>query len=228
MRKKQKHRIWAAIFLLILVTLGVSGYRYESERTPEYAMEALMTGLAHQDAEAVTRYARVDALAAAAYDESTAILARDIELLQAEYPQDWFFRHDTAFMEQYIAGRRTQDLQLMQRAWALFLQPAAIPAEMAEQDDAAWCAREAKEIVPHYRAKLQAVTPVAAGRAVALLDITGDDTAYGQLVPHLSLRLELEQQEDGHYQVVRLANVAENFAPVVKGIEDYCTMKGIQ
>ena len=63
---------------------------------------------------------------------------------------------------------------------------------------------------------------------MALLDITGDDTAYGQLVPHRSWRRELEQQEDGHYQVVRLANVAENFAPVVKGIEDYCTMKGIQ
>lgn len=226
---KTNHRFIAGILLLVLVMIGVSGYRYESKRTPEYAMQALMTGIAEGDEQAIARYADVDAIAASAYDESTAILARDIGKLHAMYPQDWFFYHDTAFMTQYIAARRTQDLQLMQRAWHLFLQPGVIASDAAASDDAAFVAREARDIVPHYRAELLTVTPEKDGeQASALVAITGDASAYGQLVPKMQLKLTLLRQPDGQYRVVRIANVAENFAPVVKGIEDYCTMKGIQ
>lgn len=226
---KKNHRLIAGILLLVLVMIGVSGYRYESKRTPEYAMQALMTGIAARDEKAIARYADIDAIAASTYDESTAILARDIEELHAMYPQDWFFCHDTTFMEHYIAERRTQDLELMQRAWSLFLQPDAIVSNADDMDDAAFVAKEARSIVPHYRADLLTVTPEKDGeQASALVEITGDASAYGRLVPKMQLKLTLLRQPDGQYRVVRIANVAENFAPVVKGIEDYCTMKGIQ
>lgn len=226
---KKNHRLIAGILLLVLVMIGVSVYRYESKRTPEYAMQALMTGIAARDEKAIARYADIDAIAASAYDESTAILARDIEKLHAMYPQDWFFCHDTTFMEHYIAERRTQDLELMQCAWSIFLQPDAIVPNADDMDDAAFVAKEARSIVPHYKADLLTVTPEKDGaRASALVEITGDASAYGQLVPKMQLKLTLLRQPDGRYRVVRIANVAENFAPIVKGIEDYCTMKGIQ
>ena len=83
-----------AIVILLLVAIGVSGYCYQSVRTPEYALDQLMDGVAEHDAQKVQRYADIASIVTKGYDSGTAILARDIERLHEEYPQDWFFCHE--------------------------------------------------------------------------------------------------------------------------------------
>ena len=211
---------------LLVAALGASGYSYQSERTPTYALAELMDGVKSHDAQKVARYADVDHLITSLYDESTAILARDIESLHAEYPDDWFFRHDTAFMKDYIANRRGDDLVFIGRAIELFLDPAIVSISRMD-GDARWVADEAETFAAHYSVRIDSVRQEGSV-ADAALTITGDDSDYGRLLPKLVVKVCLEEQEDGHYMVTRVTNAEEGFPPVVKAVEDYWTLKGWQ
>ena len=215
-----------AILILLLVAIGVSGYCYQSSRTPEYALDQLMEGVKDHDAQKVQRYADVSAIITTSYDTGTAILARDIERLHAAYPQDWFFCHDTAFMKSYIADRRDSDLVFIHRSMEFFLTPTIAP--IGESDEQAkWMAGEAEKFTQHYSAKLENVERKGDWAEATFL-VTGDDSDYGRLVPQMTVKVELAQQDDGHFQVTHITNGEEIFDPIVKGVEDYWTLQGWQ
>ena len=207
----KRRKGFIAILILLLVAIGVSGYCYQSARTPEYALDQLMEGVKEHDANKVQRYADISSLVSTSYDISTDILARDIGVLQKEYPDDWFFRHDIVFIN---------------RSLEFFLTPSLTP--IGENDQKAqWLAGEANKFTQHYTAKLDSVERKG-DWAEATFTITGDDSDYGRLVPEMTVKAELMQHEDGHFQVMRISNIEEMFPPVVKGIEDYWTLQGWQ
>lgn len=215
-----------ALLLLVLTAIGVSGYAYQSERTPEYALEQAAAGLRQKDSSKVSRYVDVDGLVTAAYDESTEMLAENIGKLSQMYPKDWFFRHDTAFMKDYIANRRSDDLVFIHRVLELHLDPAIQPISRSD-GQAKWLSDEADKFEQNYSAELKSVQK-SGGSAQAKVEIRGKDTAYGRLVPKAMLELSLEEQPDGHWMITRVSNVGELFYPVIQGIEDYWTLQGWQ
>ncbi|MFV0637225.1 hypothetical protein [Mitsuokella sp.] len=222
----KRRKGFIAILILVLVAIGVSGYCYQSARTPEYALDQLMEGVKEHDESKVQRYADLSSIVTTSYDMSTEILARDIGVLQKEYPEDWFFRHDTAFMKKYIAERRNDDIVFINRSLEFFLNPSLTP--IGENDQKAqWLAGEADKFTQHYTAKLDNVERKG-DWAEATFTIKGDDSDYGRLVPEMTVKAELMQHEDGHFQVMRISNIEEMFPPVVKGIEDYWTLQGWQ
>lgn len=222
----KRRKGFIAILILVLVAIGVSGYCYQSARTPEYALDQLMEGVKEHDESKVQRYADLSSIVMTSYDMSTEILARDIGVLQKEYPEDWFFRHDTAFMKKYIAERRNDDIVFINRSLEFFLNPSLTP--IGENDQKAqWLAGEADKFTQHYTAKLDNVERKG-DWAEATFTIKGDDSDYGRLVPEMTVKAELMQHEDGHFQVMRISNIEEMFPPVVKGIEDYWTLQGWQ
>lgn len=225
MRKKGR-KLLLLLLALVIVAGGVSGYTYHNVHTPEYALDEMAEGIAEGNLSKVGSYVDGDRLVASAYDEGTTLLADHIEALAAQYPADWFFRHDTAFMKQYIAERRNDDLVLIHRALDFYFDPQIAPAG-AQDQQAQWLAGEAAKFRDSYTAERQSVT-VTGGTAQAVYKITGKDTPYGRLVPSLTVKLDLEEQADGHWKVVRIANADEVFAPIVQGIEDYWTLQGWQ
>ncbi|SFT76175.1 hypothetical protein SAMN02910356_01991 [Selenomonas sp. GACV-9] len=222
---KIKH-ILLAVLAVIVAAGGSIGYSYQAERTPEYALAQLMDGVKSRDYDTVRRYADVDNLITTTYDESTKILADDIVNLNKTYPQDWFFRHDTAFMQQYIAERRSDDMVFIQRVLELYMDPEITPISRMD-GQAKWIADEMTKFGDSYDVSVRSVQTDGT-RAMAVVDIKGKDTDYGRLVPQLTLKVDMEQQDDGHWQAVHIANTAEAFYPVVKGIEDYWTLQGWQ
>ncbi len=222
---KKKYAL-LALLLLVLTAIGVSGYAYQAERTPEYALEQVAAGLQQKDSSKVKRYVDVDGLVTAAYDESTEMLAENIGTLSQMYPKDWFFRHDTAFMKDYIAKRRSDDLVFIHRALELHLDAAIQPISRSD-GQAKWISDEADKFEQNYTVKLKSVQK-SGGSAQAKVEIIGKDTDYGRLVPKATLELSLEEQPDGHWMVTRVSNVGELFYPVIKGIEDYWTLQGWQ
>lgn len=226
MNHKNLLRILTATLLVaIFATVGLV-YAKTAERTPEYALEKIIQAVNDKDEATLARYVDTDALATATYDEGTAILARDIEKLHALYPADWFFRHDTAFMTDYIAERRTDDLALISRTLDFYFHPSETPVTRVD-GNAHWLANETRAFEDHYTAKLAGVEENG-NTAIATIDITGDASDYGQLVPTLTVQAELTQQADGHYMLTRITNGEEIFYPIVKGIEDYWTLQGWQ
>ena len=223
--KYQKICVLAAVLLLVFAVVGLV-YAKSAERTPEYALGKIMTAVREKDPATLARYVDTDALAAVTYDEGTAILARDIEKLHALYPADWFFRHDTAFMTQYIADRRTDDLALIGRTLDFYFHPDETPVTRID-GTAHWLANETRAFEDHYTAKVAGVEEQG-NSAIATIEITGDDSDYGKLVPSLTVQAELVEQPDGHYMLTRITNGEEIFYPIVKGIEDYWTLQGWQ
>ncbi|TYZ23345.1 hypothetical protein [Selenomonas ruminis] len=218
--------IMLILFALLVAAGGGIGYTYQAERTPEYALEQLADGVKSRDYDKVKKYADVDHLITTTYDESTAVLADNIQALHETYPQDWFFRHDTAFMKEYIAGRRSDDIVFIQRSLEFYMDPKLMPISRSD-GQAKWVSDEMAKFEDSYSAELKTVQKKGK-TAIAVFEITGSEDAYGKLVPHLTIEAELEQQADGHWQVVHLANIEDAFYPVVKGIEDYWTMQGWQ
>ncbi|WP_028129950.1 hypothetical protein [Selenomonas sp. AE3005] len=221
-----KGRFLSILLVLVILACGTLAYGYQAERTPEYALQEIMTGVVKRDQPRVEKYVDMDRLLASTYDESTAILVRDIEKLHRLYPQDWFFRHDSAFMQKYIADRRDNDLKFIKESFTYFWDEKKLPVGKT-QGEAKWIAGEAEIFQRDYSARLGEVVKDG-NKAVAIVYIKGSDTTYGRLVPELTLKAALEQQSDGHWQVVGLSNVEEVFYPVVKGIEDYWTLQGWQ
>lgn len=215
----------ATLLVAIFATVGLV-YAKTAERTPEYALEKIIQAVNDKDEATLARYVDTDALATATYDEGTAILARDIEKLHALYPADWFFRHDTAFMTDYIAERRTDDLALISRTLDFYFHPSETPVTRVD-GNAHWLANETRAFEDHYTAKLSGVEENG-NIAIATIDITGDTSDYGQLVPTLTVKAELTQQPDGRYMLTRITNGEDIFYPIVKGIEDYWTLQGWQ
>lgn len=223
---KTKMKVILAVLLLVLAVAGASAYAYQSERTPQYALTELAEGLQNRDAAKIQRYADIDSIVTQSYDESTEILAVHIGELHQTYPQDWFFRHDTAFMKDYIANRRSDDLVFIRRCIEFYADDNITPISRSD-GQAKWLSDEGVKFRDNYTATLQGVEQKG-DVAYATIEFTGKDTAYGRLVPHLTAVAELHQQSDGHWQVTRFSNVADMFAPIVKGIEDYWTLQGWQ
>ena len=222
----QNKRFVVFVAALLIAVFGAVAFAYEREHTPEYALEQIAQGIGDRDCTKVARYADIPAIVSDSYDESTAILCQDIEKLSRMYPQDWFFRHDTAFMTGYIADRRQEDIIFIERAIELYLDPSITP--ISRQDgEARWIADETTKFLQEYDAQVVKVEEEG-GSAVATIAITGHDTPYGQLAPKLTLKAAMEQQSDGRWKVVRVSNVKELFYPVVDGIENYWTLQGWQ
>lgn len=222
-------KIFLSLLALLVLIGAAAGYCYTSERTPEYAINQLGAGIAARDYDRVARYADLDNIVITAYDESTSLMAQRIEHLHELYPDDWFFRHDTAFMTKYIADRRTADIDLAGRSIEMYLKPDLTPVTRVD-GQAHWLANEAEKFTQNYTASLQSVDKQGsdASTATAIIAIKGNDSDYGRLTPELTLRLTLTEQPDGHWRVTRIANVDEMFYPVLKGIEDYWTLQGWQ
>lgn len=85
-----------------------------------------------------------------------------------------------------------------------------------------------EKFTQHYSAKLQGVERKGGDWAEATFLVTGDDSDYGRLVPQMTVKVELVQKSDGHFQVTHITNTDEIFDPIVKGIEDYWTLQGWQ
>lgn len=45
----KRRKGFIAILIIVLVAIGVSGYCYQSSRTPEYALDQLMEGVQERD-----------------------------------------------------------------------------------------------------------------------------------------------------------------------------------
>lgn len=216
--------------ILLLVVLAVvctaAAFAYGRERTPEYALGEIAAGIQGRDYDKVTAYADLPALTSSAYDESTAILCQEIEKLSRMYPQDWFFRHDTAFMTAYIQERREADKALALRSMELYLHTEARPVTKAD-GESKWIADETAKFLEEYDAEVKKVEKDGE-TATATIAIKGHDSDYGRLCSPLTLKVTLEQQKDGRWKAVRVSNVKELFYPVVDGIENYWTMQGWQ
>ena len=84
------------------------------------------------------------------------------------------------------AGRRDSDLALIGRTLTFYLQPKETPVTRTD-GEAHWLANETRKFEDHYTAKVTGIEEKD-GTAIATIEITGDDSDYGKLVPSLTVK----------------------------------------
>ncbi|MBQ1510519.1 MAG: hypothetical protein IIZ54_06455 [Selenomonadaceae bacterium] len=221
-----KKTIGFLLGVLLCIGIAASGYCCYSERTPEYALSQAAKAVREKDDALLVQYVDVEGLFAAAYDEGSEELAKEVENLHAMYPEDFFFWHDTAFMREYTKEHRTYALRLLQGIrQAYFTQTP--PAASIEENPVTWLAGETEKFQQESEGECTGIREEG-DKAYASILIHGRDTDYGRLADKLLFELELEKQPDGKWKIMRVSNVKDLVYPVTESAEKYWPMQGWQ
>ena len=221
-----KKTIVALLGLILAVGIASAGYCYHSERTPEYALEQAAKAVREKDEGLLVEYVDVEGLFAAAYDEGSEELAKEVEHLHAMYPEDFFFWHDTAFMRDYTKQHRGYALKLLQGIRQAYFTETP-PAASIEENPATWLAGEVLKFRRESEGECTNIREEGT-KAYASILIHGKDSDYGKLADKLLFELELEKQPDGKWKIRRISNVKELVYPVTESAEKYWPMQGWQ
>ena len=194
-------RLGAILFLAAALIGGAyTGYCYHRDRTPEAALHAIARAVVTEDRKLFDEYVDEDAVLVAMHEEATTLLANNIAALHERHPSDWFFRHDSAFMQDYMAEHRTEYIDVARMVLTYYFDAERVPVTKAE-GNARWGSDEVRAFAAHYAASLE--SPVITGdRAMVNVIVRGDDTDYGRLLPEGSVTMELARQTDGRWKLV--------------------------
>ena len=195
----------SALVLLVAALIGgaYTGYCYHRDRTPEAALHAIARAVTTEDRKLFDEYVDEDAVLAAMHEEATALLADNIVTLHERHPSDWFFRHDTAFMYDYMAERRASDIAFTRLLLDYYFDAERVPVTK-EDGNARWGSDEMRAFAAHYAASLEPAR-IAGDRATVNILVRGDDSDYGRLLPEGALTMELVRQADGRWTLVRIS-----------------------
>lgn len=219
----------SALVLLVAALIGgaYTGYCYHRDRTPEAALHAIARAVTTEDRKLFDEYVDEDAVLAAMHEEATALLADNIAALHERHPSDWFFRHDTAFMYDYMAERRASDIAFTRLLLDYYFDAERVPVTK-EDGNARWGSDEMRAFAAHYAASLEPAR-IAGDRATVNILVRGDDSDYGRLLPEGSVTMELAQQNDGRWKLVRIITDTartNGFYGFVDAAERYWELQG--
>ena len=218
-----------AILLLVLTLIGgaYTGYCWQRERTPEAALYQIARAVTNEDRALFDEYVDEDAVLASMHTDASTLLADNIETLHARHPSDWFFRHDPAFMRDYMAQHRTEYIGTARMVLDFYFDAQRVPVTKAD-GNARWGSDEMRAFAAHYTASLEPAQ-ITGDHAAVNVRVRGDDSDYGRLLPEGSLTMELERQEDGRWKLVRIYTDTartDGFYAFVDAAERYWTLQG--
>ena len=173
------------------------------------------------------KYVDEDAVLTSMHTDVSALLADNIEALHERHPADWFFRHDTAFMYDYMAAHRAEYISTACAVLDFYFDAARVPVTKAD-GNARWGSDEVRAFAAHYTASLEPAR-ITGDRAAVNIFVRGDDSDYGRLLPEGSLTMELARQEDGRWKLVRIYTDTartNGFYAFVDAAERYWTLQG--
>ena len=215
--------------ILAAAALGVGAYAVYDRcvHTPEYALREIRAAVSAKDEALFAAYVDVDALLVDMHENTTALLAEHIQELHERHPEDWFFRHDRAFMYDYMQKRRERDVAMAHAMLTYYFDDARVP--VTREDGAArWGSDEMRAFAAHYTADMEPAV-IAGDRASVLCRVYGDDTDYGRLLPEGFVTAELVRRENGRWKLVRIRTDparANGFYAFIDAAERYWELQG--
>lgn len=216
----------AAVLAVLLMFCAYMGFRYWKEHTPEAALAHIAHAAAAEDRDGFDQYVDTDAVLAGLSEDAAALLTENIDALHTRHPSDWFFRHDAAFMEQYMAKRRAADIAFVRTALDYYFDSSRVPISRTD-GTARWASDEMRAFAAAYSVTVGAVR-TDGDRAYADVVLHGNDSTYGRLMPTVALTLELARTADGHWKLVRVRTAADEdgFFALVDAAERYWALQG--
>ena len=216
----------AAVLVVLLMFCAYMGFRYWKKHTPEAALAHIAHAAAAEDRVTFDQYVDTDAVLAGLSEDAAALLTENIDALHTRHPSDWFFRHDAAFMEQYMAERRAADIAFVRAALDYYFDSSRVPISRTD-GTARWASDEMRAFSAAYTVTVGAVR-TDGDRAYADAVLHGNDSTYGRLLPAAAFTLELARMADGRWKLVRIRTAADEngFFALVDAAERYWALQG--
>ena len=224
-----KKKYLCAALLLVCLAMGglVCAKKYLQENTHEYALMQMLAAIEQKDAARFETYVDVERVLYGMHENASELLAAHIGELHMRYPADWFFRHDAAFMEGYMAERRARDVAAARAMLDYYFDDKRVP--VTREDGAArWGADEMRMFAAHYRANASLMVD-GEERAAYLCRFYGDESVYGRLLPEGWVHLVLERQDTGRWKLVKAVTddrSDKGFSAFVDAAERYWALQG--
>ena len=209
-----------------LIGGAYAGCCRQRERTPDYALVQIARAVQTEDRALFEQYVDTEAVLAGMHEDAAALIADNIDALHERHPSDWFFRHDAAFMEQYMAERRAADIAFVRAALDYYFDSSRVP--ISRTDGAArWASDEMRAFAAAYTVTVGAVR-TDGDRAEADAVLRGNDSTYGRLLPSAAVTFELVRAEDRRWKLVRVRTAADEhgFFAFVDAAERYWALQG--
>ena len=217
------------IVFLVFITPAMActaGYCYRMKHTPEYALEQATKAIRDRDKDLLERYVDIDAVVSHGYDEGAAVLAKNIKDLNAQYPHDPFFWHDTIFMQHYISEHRLKSLAFIHDIIDRYLARSTVIMNF-EQDPTGSLTHELEVFQTETEPEIISIENHGDKAWISIV-LHGSNTPYGRLVNNMPFVFEFVRQNNGTWKIIRIANPEQLLWPVTDAAEAYWTMQGWQ
>lgn len=220
-------RLSALLFIFVLFAVLTGCYRFYETRQVEYAAGQVAKAIETKDALLFERYVDAARLVETGYDAGSRVLSEHMAELRELYPEDLFFRHDTAFMTAYTAEHRKDAIRFIKEGiHRYFIDAGERPA--FSDDPTGFVAYEAGKIVDATAAKVIEKREESEQRTILRVRFEGEPTSYGELSNSIEMDLLFERADDGDWRLVEIANPEEMLFPVTASTEAFWTLQGWQ
>ena len=139
---------FSAVLLLFCLTCaaGCGHATPEPVASPEAALKELQQAVRQRDMQKVACYVDLEPFLEHTYDESANETALLIRTLAGRYPEDPFFWHDTAFMQQYAKEHRDISLQFIHSILDNYFS-GRTPAASYDENPTSWLSGELAKLL---------------------------------------------------------------------------------
>lgn len=185
----------------------------------ENVVEEMRLAINKRDIEKLTRYVDVKKFLDEGYEEVTDELAKNCDKFHELYPHDLFFKFGANVLRFYNTKFRSIHLGLVTRVMEAYFDKNLTLPKSFSAAPIDFCAVELSKMLRALTSNVKKIT-VENSRAVAEIEISGNNSYYGRIWGKLNFKFEFAKVGE-IWQLQRILNVRELVAPVLDMAERF-------
>lgn len=183
-------------------------------------LEEMRTAINTRDYKTLTKYVDVEKFLNEGYEEVTDELAKNCAKFHELYPHDLFFKFGASVLRFYNARFKGVHLGFVTRVMNAYFDKNLTPPKSFTAAPIDFCAVELSKMLKALTSNVKKIT-VEKSRAVAEVEIFGDNSYYGKIWGSLNFQFEFVEVEKNLWRLNKIINVRELVAPVLDMAERF-------
>ena len=185
----------------------------------EKVIEEMRTAINERDLEKLTRYIDVKKFLDEGYEEVTDELAKNCDKFHKLYPHDLFFKFGSRALRFYNSKFKGVHLGFIVRVMNAYFDKNLVPPKSFTAAPIDFCAVELSKMLKSLTSNVKNFS-VENSRAVAEVEIFGDNSYYGKVWGNLNFQFEFVEVGEV-WKLEKISNVRELVAPVLDMAERF-------
>lgn len=185
----------------------------------ENVIEEMRTAINQRDFDALSKYVDVKKFLDDGYDDVTDELALNCDKFHELYPRDLFFKFGARALRFYNSKFRSVHLGFIVRVIKAYFDKNLVPPKSFTAAPIDYCAVELSKMLKSLNCNVKNFS-VENSRAVAEVEIFGDNSYYGKIWGSLNFKFEFIKAGE-IWQLKQILNVRELVAPVLDMAERF-------